>query len=160
MTDSGTESRPIFALAIATVCGIGYVPFAPGSFGSAAGLLLLPLVQASPAQSAAMIVFLFAIGSWSGGVAERHFRKTDPGPVVVDEVLGMVVTMFMNPSTWTARVAGFFLFRLFDIVKPYPANRLERVPGGAGVMADDFMAAVYANLALRVLLAVGHRITG
>src|SRR4051794_25498572 len=133
MIDSALPRRPLFALAIATVCGVGYVPFAPGTFGSAAGLLPLPFVQDSAASSAVFIVFLFAIGSWSGTIAERHFARTDPGPVVIDEVMGMVVTMFMNPSSWTSRILGFFMFRLFDIVKPYPANRLERLPGGAGV---------------------------
>ena len=148
------------ALAVATACGVGYAPFAPGTFGSAAGLLLWAALPASPHISALAIVVLFVAGSWSGSVAERHFRTSDPGPVVVDEVMGMLITLFMNPTGWIGAGVGFLLFRIFDIVKPYPANRLERLPGGLGVMADDAMAAVYANLALRLALLVGHRLIG
>src|SRR6476646_2980366 len=140
------------ALALATgACG-GYIPFAPGTFGSLAGLLLWWLLPASiPVQLTAILV-IFIVGSWSGSVAERHFASTDPGPVVIDEVLGMLVTLFLNPVTWVGAVLGFLLFRLSDIVKPFPANKLEQLHGGIGVMADDLMAAIYANLALRIIL--------
>jgi phosphatidylglycerophosphatase A len=141
-------------LLVATVCGIGYVPFAPGTFGSAAGLVLWALVPATAYGQALAIGALFVAGSWSGTVAERHFGRTDPGQVVIDEVLGMLITLFMNPVGWPGALGAFLLFRLMDVVKPFPANRLERLPGGIGVMADDAMAAVYANLALRVLLAI------
>lgn len=145
------------ALAVATVLGIGYAPFAPGTFGSAAGLVLWWLLPASPSVQVVAIVILFVAGSWSGSVAERHFKKTDPGPVVIDEVMGMLVTLFMNPVGWGGAIAGFFLFRVADVLKPYPANRLEALDGGVGVMADDGMAAVYANVALRLgLWAVAH----
>ncbi len=80
-------------------------------------------------------------------------RSTDPGPVVIDEVLGMLVTLFLNPVGWSGAILGFLLFRASDIIKPYPANRLEQLHGGVGVMADDLMAAIYANLALRAILA-------
>jgi phosphatidylglycerophosphatase A len=137
-------------LAIATVGGIGYAPVAPGTFGSAAGLLVWWLVPASPAVQAAAIVAIFVIGSWSGSVAERHFGRTDPGQVVVDEVMGMLITLFLNPVGWMGALAAFLLFRVFDVIKPYPANKLEQLHGGVGVMADDGMAAIYANLALRL----------
>jgi len=139
------------ALAIATACGIGYVPFAPGTFGSAVGLAVWFLLPGSPLAQAVAIAVILVAGSWSSHAAERHFSRTDPAPVVIDEVMGMLVTLFLAPTGWFSATAGFFLFRLFDIVKPYPANRLERLPGGLGVMADDFMAAVYANLTLRVV---------
>ncbi len=138
------------ALTIATVFGVGYAPFAPGTFGSAAGLLLWWLLPASPGVQAAAILILFVAGSWSGTLAERHFNKTDPAPVVVDEVMGMLITLFMNPVGWGGALAGFLAFRITDVIKPYPANRLEQLHGGVGVMADDGMAAVYANLALRL----------
>ena len=145
------------ALLVATVLGVGYAPLAPGTFGTAAGLLLWALLPAEPAVQAIAIVALFAVGSWSGSVAERHFGRTDPGQVVVDEVMGMLITLFMNPVGCRGAVAGFFLFRVADVLKPFPANRLERLPGGVGVMADDAMAAVYANLVLRVALTLaGH----
>ena len=142
------------ALAIATVFGVGRVPFAPGTFGSAAGLLIWWVVSGSlPAQVAA-IVMVFIAGVWSGGIAERHYGGTDPGAVVIDEVLGMLITLFLNQVGWTGALAGFLLFRVFDVIKPYPANRLERLHGGLGIMSDDAMAAVYANMVLRVLVAL------
>ena len=145
------------ALAVATCLGLGYVPFAPGTFGSAAGLLLWTVLPPSAAAHGASIVLIFAAGVWSAGIAEQHFRGTDPGPVVIDEVMGMLVTLFMVPVGWPGAAAGFVLFRVFDVIKPPPANRLEQLRGGMGVMSDDFMAAVYANLALRITLALGNR---
>jgi phosphatidylglycerophosphatase A len=144
----------IAALAVASVGGIGYVPFASGTFGSAAGLALWAVMPSTALAQLVTIAGLFAIGSWSGSVAEHHFQRTDPGQVVIDEVLGMLMTLFMNPVAWPGAALGFVLFRLFDVVKPFPANRLERLPGGFGVMADDAMAAIYANVALRVLLTI------
>jgi phosphatidylglycerophosphatase A len=141
-------------LAISTVFGVGYAPVAPGTFGSAAGLLLWWVLPGSIPVQAAAIVGLFVIGSWSGSVAERHFGRTDPGHVVIDEVMGMLITLFLNPVGWRGAIGAFFLFRLFDVIKPYPANRLEKLHGGIGVMADDGMAAVYANLVLRAGLYI------
>jgi phosphatidylglycerophosphatase A len=151
--------RTRLALAIATVFGVGYAPIAPGTFGSAAGLLLWWLLPASTAIQAAAIVIIFVAGSWGGSVAERHFGRTDPGQVVADEVMGMLITLFLNPVGWPGALAGFLLFRVFDVIKPYPANRLEQLHGGVGVMADDAMAAVYANLVLRAgLYLLGNRV--
>ena len=140
------------ALALATALGAGYAPFAPGTVGSAAGLALWWLIPASASLQFLTIAVVFALGSWSGSVAERHFRTTDPSHVVLDEVLGMLITLFMNPVGWIGALLGFLLFRVADIIKPYPANKLEALHGGVGIMADDAMAAVYANLALRLLL--------
>lgn len=140
------------ALMVATALGVGYVPFAPGTFGSAAGLVLWALLPATISVQAVAIVVLFVAGSWSGSVAERHFGRTDPGHIVIDEVMGMLITLFMNPVGWTGALGAFFLFRVADVIKPYPANRLERLHGGIGVMADDGMAAVYANIVLRICL--------
>lgn len=140
------------ALALATSLGVGYVPFAPGTFGSAAGLLLWALLPASPALQAGTSVVVFALGVWAAAVTERHYRTTDPGVVVIDEVLGMLVTLLFNPVGWGGALVGFLLFRLFDVLKPYPANRFERLHGGLGVMADDAMAGVYANMVLRLVL--------
>jgi phosphatidylglycerophosphatase A len=148
------------ALSLATAAGVGYIPFAPGTFGSLVGLLLWWLVPASLPVQLTLILVILVVGSWSGGVAERHFGSTDPGPVVIDEVLGMLVTLFMNPVGWVGAILGFLLFRLSDIVKPYPANKLEELHGGVGVMADDLMAAIYANLALRAILAFSNWIAG
>ena len=151
------ESR-IPALLVATALGVGYAPRAPGTFGSAAGLVLWWLLPHTTAVQAAAIVVLFVVGSWSGSVAERHFGKTDPGQVVVDEVMGMLITLFLNPVGWLGAIGGFLLFRVADVIKPFPANRLEALPGGVGVMADDAMAAVYANLALRTCIWLSGRL--
>lgn len=148
------------ALVLATALGVGYIPFAPGTLGAAVGLLLWVLLPASAFVQGVAIVVLFVVGSWSGSVAERQCGRTDPGHVVIDEVMGMLITLFLNPVGWAGATLAFLLFRAADIVKPYPANRFERLRGGIGVMADDAMAAIYANLALRAALAVGNRVIG
>jgi phosphatidylglycerophosphatase A len=140
------------AIAVATSLGVGYVPFAPGTFGSLAGLLLWWVLPSSVLVQALAIVALFAAGCWSATLAERHFHRTDPGAVVIDEVLGMLITLFMNPVGPAGALLAFLLFRLFDIIKPYPANRLEALHGGLGIMADDGMAGVYANVVLRIVI--------
>jgi phosphatidylglycerophosphatase A len=145
------------ALAVATVGGVGYVPFAPGTFGSAVGLLAWWVLGPSAVVQGIAIVGLFAAGAWSGGVCERYFRRTDPGQVVIDEVMGMLITLFLNPVGWLGALGAFLLFRIADVIKPFPADRLESLHGGVGVMADDGMAAVYANLALRLFIWLsGH----
>jgi len=104
-------------LAIATVFGVGYVPFAPGTFGSAAGLVLWWLLPASPAAQAIAIVALFAIGAWSSGVAERHFGGTDPSYAVIDEVMGMLITLFLCLGFM---MAVLYIDLMFDIMAaPY-----------------------------------------
>ena len=143
------------AVFIATVGYCGYFPFAPGTIGSAAGLLFYALVWwiGSPVFETLFILGLFAAGVWAGTTAERYFGGVDPGPIVMDEVVGMLITLAFIPGIgWSGAIAGFFLFRVFDVLKPFPAGRFERLHGGLGVMADDAMAAVYANLSLRLLL--------
>ncbi|HEY8535273.1 MAG TPA: phosphatidylglycerophosphatase A [Vicinamibacterales bacterium] len=146
------------AVFVCTFGYVGYFPFAPGTVGSAAGLVvygLLRLAGAPPVADVLVATVLFALGAWSGTIAERHFGSTDPGPGVIDEVVGMLVTLAFLPAGWVLAVAGFFVFRVLDVVKPWPADRFEALPGGLGMMADDLMAAVYGNLLLRgaVMLA-------
>jgi phosphatidylglycerophosphatase A len=145
-------------LLIATVLGAGYAPVAPGTFGSAVGLLIWLALPDVLWLRLLAIAVTSIVGAWSGTVAEEHFGRRDPRQVVVDEVAGMMVTLAFNPVhgfAWTA--AAFLLFRAADIVKPFPVNRLERLPGGIGIMADDLLAGVYANLALRLgIWAIGH----
>ena len=135
------------AVFVATVGYIGYAPVAPGTFGSAAGLALFFLLRAVGASwlEPLVIVLLFAAGSWAGNIAERYFGAIDPGHVVIDEVLGMLLTLMLVPVTWLGALVGFLIFRVLDIIKPWPARRLENLHGGVGVMADDAMAAVYGN---------------
>ncbi|HEY6617072.1 MAG TPA: phosphatidylglycerophosphatase A [Vicinamibacterales bacterium] len=141
-------------LFIATCGYLGYVPVAPGTFGSAAGLVVLAAVRwsGSPALELTVIILLFAVGVWSANAAERHFGGVDPAPVILDEVVGMLITLAFLPVNITGAIVGFLLFRLFDVVKPWPANRLEALHGGLGVMADDAMAGVYGNVAMRLLV--------
>jgi phosphatidylglycerophosphatase A len=142
------------AVFIATVGYCGYFPIAPGTVGSAAGLVFYLLVwwAQSPIVEVGLIVALFAAGVWAGTITERYFGGIDPGPIVLDEVVGMLITLAFIPVGVAGALAGFVLFRIFDVVKPYPAGRLEQLHGGLGVMADDAMAAVYANLSLRLLI--------
>ena len=143
------------AVFLATAAYTGYFPVAPGTVGSAVGLAVYAAVwwTGSPLVEVAAIVLLFAAGVWAGTVAERYFGGIDPGPIVLDEVVGMLITLAFIPVGWPAALAGFFLFRFFDVIKPFPAGRLEKLHGGLGVMADDAMAAVYANVSLRLLMA-------
>ena len=139
---------------VATCGYLGYVPFAPGTFGSAAGLVVYVLVRStgSTAVELAVIALLFAIGVWSANEAEHHFGNIDPGPVVLDEVVGMLITLYGVDVGWVGLGVAFVLFRLSDVIKPFPAGRFERLHGGLGMMADDAMAAVYANVVLRLMV--------
>jgi phosphatidylglycerophosphatase A len=120
-------------------------------FATVGYLGYFPVTQAA-AVEVGLILLVFAVGVWAGTTAERYFGGIDPGPVIIDEVLGMLVTLAFIPVGLSGAIAGFLLFRIFDVAKPYPAGRLERLHGGLGVMADDAMAAVYANLSLRVVI--------
>jgi phosphatidylglycerophosphatase A len=143
-------------LFVATCGYLGYAPIAPGTFGSAAGLAVFFAVRAtgSVTVEVATIVALFFIGIWSGTIAEHHFGGIDPGPVVLDEVVGMLITLAFLPVNVTGAIVGFLVFRVLDVVKPWPSASFEKLPGGLGVMADDGMAAVYGNLVMRGFIAL------
>lgn len=144
-----------FAVFLSTVGYLGYSPIAPGTVGSAAGLVVYAAVARTGSAwvEAAVIAVVFAAGAWASTIAERYFGGIDPGPVVIDEVLGMLITLAFVPVGFKGAVAGFFVFRVLDVVKPFPAGRLERLHGGIGVMADDAAAAVYGNIVMRVIVA-------
>jgi phosphatidylglycerophosphatase A len=145
------------ALLIATCGYIGFAPVAPGTFGSAAGVALVYLVRSfgtDPWVEPVLIVSLFAAGVWAASSTERQLGGTDPGPVVIDEVVGMLITLLWIPVTPLGALAGFLIFRLFDVVKPWPSRQLESLHGGLGIMADDAMAAVYGYLLMRGLVLV------
>ena len=150
----GHSLRDRVGVFVATCGYLGYVPVAPGTFGSAAGLAVFAAVRATGSASIelAAIVVLFAVGVWGGTVAERHFGGVDPAPVVIDEVVGMLITLALLPVNATGVIAGFLIFRVFDVIKPWPSGGFERLPGGLGVMADDGMAAIYGNLVMRGLI--------
>ncbi|MEQ1757474.1 MAG: phosphatidylglycerophosphatase A [Vicinamibacterales bacterium] len=141
-------------LLIATCGYVGYAPVAPGTFGSAVGVAAFYAIRATGSSTAelAAIVLVFAIGVWSATVTERALNMTDPGPVVIDEVVGMLMTLALLPLNGVGVLVGFLVFRVFDVVKPWPAARFEALHGGLGVMADDAMAGIYGNLVMRGLL--------
>ncbi len=128
---------------------------APGTAGSVVGLVaayfvFAPLWRRSPAAFLMVFAMVFIASCWIAGSAERIMGEHDSAKIVIDEVLGMVATMFMNPTGWISLGAGFALFRIFDIIKPFPASLIDRrVRGGAGVMLDDIAAGIYANLVLQ-----------
>ncbi len=138
----------------------GFSPVAPGTAGSVVGLAVVwfafgPLWNHSALLALAIFAAAFAIACWISGRAEVIFNQHDSPKIVIDEVLGMAATMFGNPITIPWILAGFFLFRVFDVVKPFPAGLIDRrVGGGTGVMLDDLAAAIYANIVLQVLWRV------
>jgi phosphatidylglycerophosphatase A len=143
-------------LLLATVLGIGYAPIAPGTFGSGPGVLLAWILVWSGGISAlgVGIAVVVVVGWWAADGAAAHLGLRDPGLVVVDEVAGQMVALVGIAPTPATLVASFLLFRLFDILKPFPARQLEALPGGFGIMADDLAAGVYANAVLQGLIAV------
>jgi phosphatidylglycerophosphatase A len=144
------------ATAVATGLGSGYSPFAPGTAGSAVGLALFwPMRGLSAVAQLAAIALVSALGVAAAGWMARRAGQEDPGLVVIDEVAGMWVTLALLPVTPLLAGLGFLAFRVMDIFKPWPARDLEGLPGGWGIMADDLMAGIYANLLLRVLLVSG-----
>jgi phosphatidylglycerophosphatase A len=143
------------ALALATGFGSGYSPVVPGTAGSLVGLLLfLPAHALPPAGLLAAMAVLVVAGVAAAGHVARMTGLEDPGIVVIDEVAGMWVSLLFLPLTPVTAVAAFVIFRIFDVVKPFPARRLEDLPGGYGIMCDDLMAGAYANLVLRGLIAL------
>jgi phosphatidylglycerophosphatase A len=178
LTRQARSAKDYFALAIAT-CGVGYLPLAPGTWGSLVGIGLNALVRAALmkvmfdaapefqfnlfhlfyAIVALEILFVAALsilGVWAGSRTEKLSAVKDPRKVVIDEVAGQYIALlpvpFMIDAAWWSVILAFILFRFFDIVKPYPARRLESLESGLGIMADDIVAGVYA--AMGVALAV------
>lgn len=141
-------------LSITTFLGTGYLPLMPGTFASFAYLLLhLFLLKGVP-----FYIYLFVILSiFSTGVifssrAEKIFERKDPRPVVIDEVLGQMVSLFFIPSRTASLIIGFLLFRIFDVVKPFPCSEVQKIKGGWGIMLDDLFAGIWANIFLRIII--------
>ncbi len=148
--------RQAVILFLATGLCVGYVPMVPGTAGSVLGLAAAwsALAPASGHPIAAVAVFAaaFILGCWIAHRAQEILGEHDSPRIVVDEVMGMAATMFLNPLDWIHLLIGFVLFRFFDIAKLPPASFFDReVRGGAGVMLDDLAAAIYANVALRLI---------
>ena len=136
------------ARTISSFLYVGFVPIIPGTFGSLAGLLLYFALLSLPGWHIylGVVAVVTALGIWAAGKAERESGIVDPSFVVIDEVAGQLITLFLIPFTWYYVLGGFLLFRFLDIVKPAPARHAERLPHGWGIMADDVLAGIYGNI--------------
>jgi len=134
--------------------GSGYAPVAPGTAGAALGLVLFWFLPRAGAGAIAATALVFLVGALAASRVAAAVGRKDPGIVVVDEIVGMWVSLAFIPLNLVTAGLAFFFFRLLDIWKPFPARDLERLPGGWGIMADDVMAGVYANLLVRVCLLI------
>ncbi len=170
---SATPRPPLFSLLLATGLGAGYLPFAPGTWGSLEGLAIVFLFRSwvashSPAGAASLpfrlfgpsglaaLILLFLLGVYASSRVARHLRLVDPQCVVVDEIFGQCFTLFLAPSlNWRYWALGFILFRAFDIWKPFPVRQAESLPAGWGIMADDALAALYAVAVLWLAKVAG-----
>jgi phosphatidylglycerophosphatase A len=138
---------------------IGYIPAASGTFGSLAAIPLFFVYATLSATSAVAALVLFVLlvvgGCWIAGQAEKIFAEHDSHKIVLDEVLGyLAATMFLAP-TWRSALIAFFIFRVFDVIKPFPAGYIDKhFSGGRGVVLDDVVSGIYANLATRLVLMV------
>ena len=141
-------------LIIATGCYSGYLPIAPGTWGSLVGLLLVFLLHnLSLTVYLAVVAGLFLVGSFAAGEAEKILDNRDPGAVVIDEIVGMLIAMVAVPLTPLTMILGFILFRIFDILKPFPVNIFDqRFHGGLGIMLDDVIAGIYSLIVLQLIL--------
>lgn len=152
------EKQPA-AVWIATVGGAGFLPAVPGTAGSLVGLGLVIAIAYLPApqpwKSVAVALAAIAIcivGIGAASAAEEFFGRTDPGQVVIDEVVGQMLAFLLRPDAgWKWWIAGFLLFRFFDVIKPFPARSAERLHGGWGIMMDDVIAGIYSLAALTAL---------
>ena len=139
---------------VSSVFFVGYVPVVPGTFGSLLVVVLYIVIPECFSFSSILVssIVLFFLGVWS---ASRciEFWGNDPSKVVIDEVVGMLVTFLFVPLKFKTLWAGFFIFRAFDIIKPPPIRSLERLPRGWGIMADDVIAGVYANIVLQLTVS-------
>ena len=157
------KATDYLALVIAT-CGVGYLPLMPGTYGSLVGVgIFLGLTQLAKGNGLVAVVLVLIVtvtgaGIWAASRTEELSGRKDPGKVVVDEVAGQLISLF--PLTlfaqWTivAVIISFILFRFFDIVKPYPARKLEALKGGLGIMCDDLVAGIYGAVITAIIVAV------
>ena len=139
---------------IATGFYSGYLPKAPGTWGSLVGLVLFFLLHSLNLEMyLAVVAGIFFVGTFAAGEAEKIMDRQDPGLVVIDEIVGILVTMIAVPATPLTMVLGFILFRIFDIFKPFPVGLVDqRFHGGLGIMLDDIVAGIYSLIILQLLV--------
>lgn len=139
------------ALFIAQGAYSGRSPIAPGTAGTLVGMLPYLLIKDLGAFGYGVAcVMVIALGTWAAGHVDRMFGTKDNSSIVIDEIAGFLIALFLVPFSWGYCAAGFLLFRVFDIVKPWPLRSFERIPGGPGVMLDDLGAGIYTNIVLQV----------
>jgi len=137
---------------ISTFFYVGYFPLIPGTAGSLAGILVYFLVKDNPLVYILTLAALLILGFLASGRAERLMGKKDPPCVVIDEVCGMLLSLLFLPYNIKLVIIAFFIFRLLDTLKPFPAGRLERLKGSLGIMTDDLAAGIYTSIILQVIL--------
>lgn len=144
------------ALLLSIWFGTGLLPGIPGTFGTAGAIPLYLLIDFLGARYQVLFVLIIIIGAiWSAHRSHNILGRVDPREIVIDEVAGFLLTVIFIPFNWLTLIAGFFLFRFFDILKPPPVKTIEKkVKGGLGIVLDDLLAGVYAHLSLRLLLYV------
>jgi phosphatidylglycerophosphatase A len=142
------------ALCLACWFGVGLAPLAPGTCGTLTAVPVALALHHFRGFYAAifLLIFLF-LAIWSSSLSERLLGRTDPPEVVIDEVAGYLVAVFLLPTSWLVFALGFVLFRVFDILKPFPIRGCEKkIEGGKGIVADDILAGIYTNLCIRFVL--------
>ena len=142
------------AKGVASFFYIGHSPFTPGTFGSLAGLGIYFLVKNNIVLYGFCVLFVFTLGILFTTEAEKIYKRKDARMIVIDEVSGMLLALFMVPYSIASAVTGFILFRLFDITKPPPARRIEKISGAFGIMFDDIIAAIYTNIILQIVFRI------
>lgn len=143
-----------WALCLSAWFGTGLLPGAPGTFGTLAALpLLIALDHWGGVSGEGFKIIFVPLAIWSSHLSHKLLKRDDPSEVVIDEVAGILWTFFLLPLSWLTLCVGFILFRIFDIFKPFPIRTLERrLRGGIGIVLDDLLAGIYANLCLRIFL--------
>jgi len=144
--------RDFLIKSFATVFGVGYLPVAPGTWATLVGASLAYYLGNNLPAYTILLLVLLVLGIMATGIVEKQMNQKDPGILVIDEVVGVMIALWGLPLIWSVMVCGFFLFRAFDMFKIYPINKLEAQSGGWGIMLDDCMAGVYTNVILRIAL--------
>lgn len=137
---------------VGTFLGVGYFPIAPGTVATAVGVGLAYLLKDNLWLYGGVTLVFFLVGVVAADIIEKNLNKKDPGIVVIDEVVGILISLAGLSFSWPVAICGFFLFRAFDMFKIYPINKLEALPGGIGIMLDDCLAGVYTNIILMIAL--------
>ena len=150
----GTDFSGKTALIISSWFFSGLIPKAPGTFGTLAAVPLLLITNClGPIRAGVFLIVIISLGIWASEASRNLLERDDPSEVVIDEVAGFLVTMFLLPLSLASIIAGFFLFRIFDILKPFPVGFVDKkVKGGAGIVLDDILAGIYANICVRMIL--------